>query len=260
MRAELTSRWQQWLNGHPCTKTATLEKAKKDKSHKQRGNVWFNNGHNPVHASLSLRKGDTDMNAMTATLKPHPLAVGSDGSTNILFLEGKVNSQSSAEDHESVYNVKFTTTLGFTLTMGYSRYKDPAGTTHAWICFGDKCSSHWQKELGVDLLLNLVGYRCVYGSDDKVPALSSSVHPAVGGPDMGLSTSSSTPALAQAPVPSAQPLAATMLVPEPSQAPASQAPAPSAQPPAGMVASSATAPAPAQAPAPSAQPCAGGGP
>ena len=176
------------------------------------------------------------------------------------FLEGKVNSQSSADDHESVYNVKFTTTLGFTLTMGYSRYKDPAVTTHAWICFGDKCSSHWQKELGVDLLLNLVGYRCVYGSDDKVLALPSSVHPAVGGPDMGLSTSSSTPALAQAPVPSAQPLAATMLVPEPSQAPASQAPAPSAQPPAGMVASSATAPAPAQAPAPSAQPCAGGGP
>ena len=102
------------------------------------------------------------MNAMTATLKTHPLAVGSDGSANILFLEGKVNSQSSAESHESVYNVKFTTTLGFTLTMGYSGYKDPAGTTHAWIRFGDKCSSHWQKELGVDLLLNLVGYRCMY--------------------------------------------------------------------------------------------------
>ena len=85
MRAELTSRWQQWLNGHPCTNTATLEKAKKDKSHKQRGNVWFNNGHNPMQASLSLRKGDTDMNTMTATLNTHPLAVGSDGSTNILF-------------------------------------------------------------------------------------------------------------------------------------------------------------------------------
>ena len=251
------------------------------------------------------------MNNMTATLKTHPLAVGSDGYKNFLFLEGKVNSQSSADDHESVYNVKFTTTLGFTLTMGYSRFKDPLGTTHAWIAFGELCSSPWQKELGVDLLLNLVGYRCVYGSDHKVLALSSSVHPAVGGPDMGLSTyapirsasqapwpgatpvaeapaqpsaSSSTPALAQAPVPSAQPLAATMLasssVPEPAQAPASsaqplaampstsmaassvsttaQAPAPSAQPPASTVASSATAPAPAQAPAPSAQPWAGG--
>ena len=63
------------------------------------------------------------MNSMTATLKTHPLAVGSDGLTNFLYLEGKVNSQSSADDHESVYNVKFTTTLGFTLTMGYSRYK-----------------------------------------------------------------------------------------------------------------------------------------
>ena len=218
------------------------------------------------------------MNNMTATLETHPLAVGSDGFKNFLFLEGKVNSQSSADDHESVYNVKFTTTLGFTLTMGYSRYNDQVGTTHAWIAFGELCSSRWQKELGVDLLLNLVGYRCVYGSDHKVLALSSSVHPAEAPAQP--SASSSTPALAQAPVPSAQPLAATMLasssVPEPAQAPASsaqplaampstsmaassvsttaQAPAPSAQPPASMVASSATAPAPAQAPAPSAQP------
>ena len=98
------------------------------------------------------------MNNMTATLETHPLAVGSDGFKNFLWLEGKVNSQSSADDHESVYNVKFTTTLGFTLTMGYSRYKDRAGTTHAWIAFGELCSSRWQKELGVDLLLNLVGY------------------------------------------------------------------------------------------------------
>ena len=27
----------------------------------------------------------------------------------------------------------------------------------------------WQKELGVDLLLNLVGYRCVYGSSATAP-------------------------------------------------------------------------------------------
>ena len=32
------------------------------------------------------------MNNMTATLKTHPLAVGSDGYKNFLFLEGKVNS------------------------------------------------------------------------------------------------------------------------------------------------------------------------
>ena len=105
------------------------------------------------------------MNNMTATLETHPLAVGSDGYKNFLFLEGKVNDQSSADDHESVYNVKFTTTLGFTLTMGYSRYNDQVGTTHAWVAFGELCSSRWQKELGVDLLLNLVGYRCMYGSD-----------------------------------------------------------------------------------------------
>ena len=77
------------------------------------------------------------MNNMTATLKTHPLAVGSNGYKNFLFLEGKVNSQSSADAHESVYNLKFTTTLGFTLTVGYSRYKDQKGKTHAWVSFGE---------------------------------------------------------------------------------------------------------------------------
>ena len=197
------------------------------------------------------------MNNMTATLETHPLAVGSDDFKNFLFLEGKVNSQSSADDHESVYNVKFTTTLGFTLTMGYSRYNDQVGTTHAWIAFGELCSSRWQKELGVDLLLNLVGYRCVYGSDGitarcwPCPAVFAQPEAAPAQP----SASSSTPALAQAPASSAQPLAA---MPSTSMAASSVSTTPSAQPPASMVASSATAPAPAQAPAPSAQPWAGG--
>ena len=79
------------------------------------------------------------MNTMTATLKTHPLAVGSDGHQNFLYLEGKVNSQSSADDHESVYNVKFTTTLGFTLTMGYSRYNDQVGGNPCLDCFLENC-------------------------------------------------------------------------------------------------------------------------
>ena len=170
MRAKLASRWQQWLTDHPCTQAAKLEKVKADGSHKQRGNVWFNKGASPKQATLSLHSHDTDMNSMTGTLKTHPLAAGSDGLTNFLYLEGKVNSQSSADDHESVYNVKFTTALGFTLTMGYSRYKDRAGTTHAWIAFGELCSSPWQKELGVDLLLSLVGYSCVFASSTTAPA------------------------------------------------------------------------------------------
>ena len=145
MRAELASRWQQWSIDHPSTQTANLEKLKADGSHKQRGTVWFNKGDNPKQATLSLRKKDADMNNMTATLMTHPLAVGSDGYTNFLFLEGKVNSQSSADDHESVYNVKFTTTLGFTLTVGYCRYKDQVETTHDWIAFGELCDSPWKK-------------------------------------------------------------------------------------------------------------------
>ena len=56
MRAEIASRWQQWSNAHPGTQTAKVETLKADKSHKQRGNVWFNKGDTPMQATLSLRK------------------------------------------------------------------------------------------------------------------------------------------------------------------------------------------------------------
>ena len=91
------------------------------------------------------------MNSMFSNMKQHPLAVGSDGKSNLMILDGKVNAQSKADAHESVYNVKLTTILGFNLTVGYSRFKDPGylGSTHAWVAFGDHCTSQWQRELGV---------------------------------------------------------------------------------------------------------------
>ena len=55
-RAEIASRWQQWSINRPGTQTATLGKLKADGSHKQRGNVWFNKGDNPMQATLTLRK------------------------------------------------------------------------------------------------------------------------------------------------------------------------------------------------------------
>ena len=48
-----------------------------------------------------------------------------------MMLDGQVNERSKAEQHESVYNVKLTTRLGFNLTVGYSRHGDPSGSTHA---------------------------------------------------------------------------------------------------------------------------------
>ena len=84
------------------------------------------------------------------------------------MLDGKVNKKSGLEDHESIYNVKATTALAFNITFGYSRHNDPAGTTHAWIAFGDHCTSRWQHELAVDLMLNLAGYKCYFGSDQPM--------------------------------------------------------------------------------------------
>ena len=68
-------------------------------------------------------------------MKVHPLAIGSYGISygklNLMMLDGKVNALSKSEAHESVYNIKLTTTLGFNLTVGYSRFDDPAGNTHS---------------------------------------------------------------------------------------------------------------------------------
>ena len=88
---------------------------------------------------------------MFPNMKQHPLAVGSDGKCHYMLLEGKVNAQSKADAHESVYNVKLTTILGFNLTVGYIRVKDHGylASTHAWVAFGDHCTFQWQRELGV---------------------------------------------------------------------------------------------------------------
>ena len=68
-----------------------------------------------------------------------------------VMLDGKGNTRPKATAHESVYNVKLTTILGFNLTVGYSRFKDPGLTasTHAWVVFGDQCTFRWQQELAV---------------------------------------------------------------------------------------------------------------
>ena len=61
---------------------------------------------------------------MFKELEQYPLAVGSIGSdweVNLILLDGKVNKRSKAEQHESIFNVKLTTILGFNLTVGYSR-------------------------------------------------------------------------------------------------------------------------------------------
>ena len=113
---------------------------------------------------MALKRHCTDMNSMYSNMQQHPLAVGSDGKSNWMILDGKVNAQSKAEEHESVYNVKLTTILGFNLTFGYSRHKDPrnSNSTHAWVAFGENCTSQWQRELGVIVLLNLVGYKSLF--------------------------------------------------------------------------------------------------
>ena len=56
MREEIASRWRQWSIENPGTKTAKLVRKKENGSHKQQGNVWFNNVDNPRQATLSLRK------------------------------------------------------------------------------------------------------------------------------------------------------------------------------------------------------------
>ena len=120
-----------------------------------------------MQASVALKRGSTTMNDMLEKLKEHPLAVGSDNKSNWMYLDGKVNPQSRPEEHESTYNVMLTTILGFKLVVGYSRCRDPKFHTHAWVQFSKHCTERWQKELSINLLLNLVGYKAYFPTSEQ---------------------------------------------------------------------------------------------
>ena len=133
-RKDLASRWQQYSETAQ-DHSATLTNVDNPKRRHTVGNLWWNKGSPPHHATVALKRGSTDTNSMLSNMKQHPLAVGSDRESNWMILDGKVNAQSKADQHESVHNVKLTTILGFNLTVGYSRFKDPeySGATHAWV-------------------------------------------------------------------------------------------------------------------------------
>ena len=85
-----------------------------------------------------MLRGDTTMNKMFKKSQTHPLLVLDSKayvSENWLMLDGKVCRQSKASDHESVYNIRCSTVMGFNLDFGYSRFRDRGDTTHAWVCW-----------------------------------------------------------------------------------------------------------------------------
>ena len=131
-RKDLDRRWQQYSETTThMSRSATLTNVNDDERKKRVGNFWYNKGPTPMQASVALNQESTTMNDMLMKLKEHPLAVGSDNKSKWMYLDGKVNTQSKPEDHESTYNVMLTTILGFNLVVGYSRYKDPKFHTHA---------------------------------------------------------------------------------------------------------------------------------
>ena len=104
--------------------------------------MWLSETKNRVGtaATVCLEKNQTDMNQMVEALCTHSLAVGWIGAhmphhMPRRYLDWKVNDQSTEDDHESKYNVKFHAVLGFTLTFGYSRFRNKVNATHAWIMF-----------------------------------------------------------------------------------------------------------------------------
>ena len=74
---------------------------------------------------------------MLRMIDSHPaLAIGSRRE-----LTNKVNTISLAQTHESIFDIKFKCCLGWRLTMGYTRNKDPRDSsgrqiTHVWVKMG----------------------------------------------------------------------------------------------------------------------------
>ena len=91
-RKDLASRWQQYSEtAQGQDHSATLVPVHNPKRRHRVGNLWWNKGSPPHQATLALKRGSTDMNSMFSNMKQHPLAVGSDGKSNWMMLDGKVN-------------------------------------------------------------------------------------------------------------------------------------------------------------------------
>jgi hypothetical protein len=157
----LASRWQQWsqeneVGSWPDAKGVHV----RERERKQQGNWWYNEGNPPRQATISLIRRATNMVSISDVVTTHPVAFGTDGVSNLLVLDGKVNPLSGAECHESVCNLKLTTCLAFNVTVGYPRFKDKSEETHAWVAFGLDCTR--------TCLLNLVGYKCFCKCDNAI--------------------------------------------------------------------------------------------
>ena len=106
---------------------------------------------------VEMQAGEWDVQRMETEVVNHPQTLSA------CRLEGKTKN-SQASDHESAYNVKVQVRdendpfKQFTVTVGYSRFKDPEGKTHGWAMFGAGCKEMEQKVQGVVFLLNVCGF------------------------------------------------------------------------------------------------------
>ena len=106
---------------------------------------------------VEMQAGEWDVQRMETEVVNHPQTLSA------CRLEGKTKN-SQASDHESAYNVKVQVRdendpfKQFTVTVGYSRFKDPEGATHGWAMFGAGCKEMEQKVQAVVFLLNVCGF------------------------------------------------------------------------------------------------------
>ena len=178
----IASRWQQWCAHFELERATFVRHEDRDK--RVYGQLSYDrqgaNQHAPNAAALYLKRSrQLNMCIMLRRAMCHPmLAVGSE----ITILRGKVNAKTAAEQHESVFNIKFSTVEDYTVTVGYSRHEDGGkhtGITHAWIMSGRGCTTSDRREAAMDLMLNLAGFHVHFqpwaprlARTDPAPALS----------------------------------------------------------------------------------------
>eukprot|EP00973_Karenia_brevis_P012812 1740424-Karenia_brevis.AAC.1 len=141
-RGEVVRHWSSWYAESGASRWQSVRLVDgPGHGRKERFTLSINPGF--AQANVWMRRGDTTMEDMRERYRGHPLAVGSVPA----YLLGKVNALSGPENHESIYNMKFETVLGFTLTFGYSRHKSSyeSGVTHAWVAFGKNCKEMWKR-------------------------------------------------------------------------------------------------------------------
>lgn len=128
-RADVASRWEIDFDPRVARFLSIPTFATSSDRPKLEGDVWCSHGPPTAQATHNFVRYAAYVSPMYAVLQIYPLAIGSLGTSSVFFLGGRVNVQSSAQYHETVYDINMTAVSGCYVSFCCSRRRDRVGST-----------------------------------------------------------------------------------------------------------------------------------